>query len=216
MRRWSRGGTRGRGARAHGTGPRRRTCVRQPEGARPGDPPARRVGTTLLVAGCGGSPVLGACLSDAVASGPAPPGRRVGRPGAFATTTPRPVGRCSGAGESTHPRTPDPPRPGVGAVSARTEAAFSALIGLDPLRGTPWVEQAASPAYVADPTGTDTDTDTEVCVARIIATPRPRPRPRPNASTEPPARRSPQWTERAHRRRARYGVIGLVASAAVA
>jgi hypothetical protein len=99
-------------------------------------------------------------------------------------------------------------------VSARTEAAFSALIGLDPLRGMPGAEPAVSPASVADPTGTDTDTDTEVCVARIIATPRPRPR--PNASTEPPARRAPQWTGRAHRRRARYGAIGLVASAAVA
>jgi hypothetical protein len=97
-------------------------------------------------------------------------------------------------------------------VSARTEAAFSALIGLDPLRGMPGAEPAVSPASVADPTGTGTDT--EVRIARIIATPRPTPT--PSASTEPPARRAPQWTTTAHRRRARYGAIGLVASAAVA
>jgi hypothetical protein len=90
-------------------------------------------------------------------------------------------------------------------VSARTEAAFSALMGLDPLGGVPGAE-AASRAHQADPTGTDT----EASIARIIATPR------PGALTEPPARRAPQWTATAHRRRARYGAIGLVASAAIA
>lgn len=91
-------------------------------------------------------------------------------------------------------------------MSARTEAAFSALIGLDPLEGLSGAEQAASSAHPADPVGPDA----EACIARIIATPR------PGAMTEPPARRAPQWTETAHRRRARYGAIGLVASAAIA
>jgi ferric-dicitrate binding protein FerR (iron transport regulator) len=93
-------------------------------------------------------------------------------------------------------------------VSARTEAAFSALIRLDPAGGVPGAEQAASRAHPADPMGNDT----EACIARIITTPR------SGAMTEPPARRAPQWTgtATAHRRRARYGAIGLVASAAVA
>ena len=93
-------------------------------------------------------------------------------------------------------------------MSARTDAAFSALMGLDPLRGVPGAGQAASRAHLADPTYTDTDT--EASIARITATPRPR------ALTEPPARRAPQWTGTAHRRRARYGAIGLITSAAVA
>jgi hypothetical protein len=91
-------------------------------------------------------------------------------------------------------------------VSTRTEAAFSALVGLDPLRGVTGAEQATSRAYRADPTGTDT----EACIARIMATSR------TGAPTEPPDRRVPQWTATAHRRRARYGAIGLVASAAIA
>jgi ferric-dicitrate binding protein FerR (iron transport regulator) len=91
-------------------------------------------------------------------------------------------------------------------VSAHTEAAFTALIGLDPLGGVPGAEQAASRVHPADPIGADT----EACIARIIATPR------PGALTEPPARRAPQWTKTAQRRRARYGAIGLVASAAIA
>ena len=93
-------------------------------------------------------------------------------------------------------------------MSARTDAAFSALMGLDPLRGVPGAGQAASRAHLADPTYTDTDT--EASIARITATPRPR------ALTEPPARRAPQRTKTAQRRRARYGAIGLVASAAIA
>ena len=91
-------------------------------------------------------------------------------------------------------------------MRAHTEAAFSALMGLDPLRGVPGAEHAASPARHADPTGTDT----EACIARIIATPR------TGALTEPPAQRVPPRTATAHRRRARHGGIGLVASAAIA
>ena len=95
-------------------------------------------------------------------------------------------------------------------MSARTDAAFSALMGLDPLRGVPGAGQAAS--RTADLTDTDTDTDTEACIARIVATPR-----LPGAMTEPPAaRRAPQPTRTVHRRRARYGAIGLITSAAVA
>lgn len=95
-------------------------------------------------------------------------------------------------------------------MSARTQAAFSALVELDPLGGGPGANQAAS--RTADLTDTDTDTDTEACIARIVATPR-----LPGAMTEPPAaRRAPQPTRTVHRRRARYGAIGLVASAAVA
>jgi len=88
-------------------------------------------------------------------------------------------------------------------VSTRTEAAFSALVGLDPLGSVPGAEQAASRA---DPIGNDT----EACIARIVATPR------PGATTERPARRAPLWTGATHRRRTRYGAIGLVASAAIA
>jgi len=91
-------------------------------------------------------------------------------------------------------------------VSARTEAAFAALIGLDPLGGVPGAEQVASRAHPADAIGTDT----EACIARIIATPR------PGEMTGPPARHAPLWTKTAPRRRARYGAIGLVASAAIA
>ena len=93
-------------------------------------------------------------------------------------------------------------------MSARTQAAFSALVELDPLGSGSGAMQAAS--RTAD--YTDTDTDTEACIARIVATPR-----LPGAMTEPPAaRRAPQPTRTVHRRRARYGAIGLVASAAVA
>jgi hypothetical protein len=90
-------------------------------------------------------------------------------------------------------------------VNARTEAAFSALSGLDPLGGLPGAQQAASRARPADPVGHDT----EARIARIIATPR-------SGTRESPARRTPQWTGTAHRRRARYGAIGLLASAAIA
>ena len=84
-------------------------------------------------------------------------------------------------------------------MSARTESAFSALIGLDPLGGV-------SPGNPADPI----DTDIEARIARIVATPR------HGTMTNPPARRAPQWTGAAPRRRVRYGAIGLVASAAIA
>ena len=93
-------------------------------------------------------------------------------------------------------------------MSARTQAAFSALVELDPLGGGPGANQAAS--RTADLTDTDTDTDTEACIARIVATPR------HGTMTNPPARRAPQWTGAAPRRRVRYGAIGLVASAAIA
>jgi hypothetical protein len=91
-------------------------------------------------------------------------------------------------------------------MSARTEAAFSALVGLDPLGGGPASGQARARTDPAHPIGTDT----EACIARIMATPR------PGAMTEPPARPAPSWTGAAHRRRTRYGAIGLVASAAIA
>jgi hypothetical protein len=91
-------------------------------------------------------------------------------------------------------------------VSARTEAAFSSLIRLDPVGGGPGGERAASRAHPADPMGNDT----EARIARIIATPR------SGAVTEQPARRAPHWTGTARRRRARYEAIGLVASAAIA
>jgi hypothetical protein len=91
-------------------------------------------------------------------------------------------------------------------VSARTEAAFAALVGLDPLGGGRGAEQAAWRAEPAD----HIDTDAEACIARIIATPR------PGAVAEPAARRAPPWARAAPRRRTRYGAIGLVASAAIA
>jgi hypothetical protein len=91
-------------------------------------------------------------------------------------------------------------------VSARTEAAFSALVGLDPLGGAPGPEQAALRSDRADPIGRDT----EACIARIMATPR------SGATTERPDRRAPQWTTSAQRRRTRYGAIGYAAAAAIA
>jgi hypothetical protein len=87
-------------------------------------------------------------------------------------------------------------------VTARTEATFSVLVGLDPRGRVSGPEQGTSPA---DPIGADT----EACIARIIATPR------PGAVTAPPARRAPQWATVTHRR-TRYGAVGLVASAAIA
>ena len=88
-------------------------------------------------------------------------------------------------------------------MSGRTEAAFSVLVELDPLRGVPAREQVTSRADLIDG-------DAEVCLTRIIATPR------AGAMAPPPARRAPQWTGAARRRRTRYGAIGLAASAAVA
>lgn len=88
-------------------------------------------------------------------------------------------------------------------MSARTEAAFSALAGLDPLRG---VGGAGCPDSLTEPA----DTSTEACIARIIATPR------PGAVTAGATQRAPQWARASHGRRSRYGAIGLVASAAIA
>lgn len=88
-------------------------------------------------------------------------------------------------------------------MSARTEAAFSALAGLDPLRG---VAGPGRPPSSAEPA----DARTEACIARIIATPR------PGTMTAEPTQRAPQWTRTSHGRRSRYGAIGLVASAAIA
>ncbi len=88
-------------------------------------------------------------------------------------------------------------------MNGRTEAAFSVLVGLDPLRGVAAREQATSPA---DPL----DADTEARLTRIIATPR------PGAMAAAPARRAPKWKGVAQPRRTRYGAIGLVASAALA
>jgi hypothetical protein len=88
-------------------------------------------------------------------------------------------------------------------VSARTEAAFSALAGLDPLRG---VTGRGRPPSLDEPA----DARTEACIARIIATSR------PGAITAGPTPRAPQWSLASHGRRSRYGAIGLVASAAIA
>jgi hypothetical protein len=88
-------------------------------------------------------------------------------------------------------------------VSARTEAAFSALAGLDPLRG---VAGRGRPPVLAEPT----DASTEACIARIIATPR------AGTKTVGATQRVAQWTGVPHGRRSRYGAIGLVASAAIA
>jgi hypothetical protein len=87
-------------------------------------------------------------------------------------------------------------------VTARTEAAFSALAGLDPLRG---VAGQGRPSL--DEPG---DARTEACIARIVATSR------PGAMTPGPTPRAPQWSGVSHGRRSRYGAIGLVASAAIA
>jgi hypothetical protein len=87
-------------------------------------------------------------------------------------------------------------------VSPRTDAAFAALVDLDPVRGA---------------LGPSAESESEAaCLARIIATSRSGPEvtARVKAST-PPARRAPQWSTPA-RGRSRYGAIGLVASAAIA
>lgn len=97
-------------------------------------------------------------------------------------------------------------------MSARTEAAFAALVGLNPLGGGPGPEQSAWRADQADPADPvdDIHTDAEACIARIIATPR------PGAMAKPSARRAPQWARAAQQRRTRYGAVGLVSSAAIA
>ena len=89
-------------------------------------------------------------------------------------------------------------------MNGRTEAAFSVLVGLDPLRGVAAREQATSPA---DPL--DADTEARLDAHHRHATPR-------SDGRRRPARRAPKWTGAAQRRRTRYGAIGLVASAAVA
>jgi hypothetical protein len=89
-------------------------------------------------------------------------------------------------------------------VSGHTEAAFSVLVELDPLRGVPARKQVPSRADLID-------ADAEVCLTRIIATPRPG-----AMAAAAAAGRAPQWTRAARRRRTRYGAIGLAASAAVA
>ena len=89
-------------------------------------------------------------------------------------------------------------------MSARTEAAFSVLKGLDPVQGEPVPagDRRARPASPAS------EIDADACVARIIATPR---RDAPAAAWS-----APRWTGAAQQRRTRYGAIGLVASAAIA
>lgn len=87
-------------------------------------------------------------------------------------------------------------------MSKYTEAAFSALVGLDPLG---WAPRPGQPALRRDPA----DRSTDAFLARIIATPRPR-------ATAPPARRTRQWAVAPQGRRSRYGALGLAASAAIA
>jgi hypothetical protein len=89
-------------------------------------------------------------------------------------------------------------------VNARTDAAFSALVGLDPLRRVPGPDSATS---WADPASTDTGTQ----IAHIIATPRSGP-----ITALPATRRALRWKEAPHRRRVRFGALGLAASAAIA
>ena len=88
-------------------------------------------------------------------------------------------------------------------MNGRTEAAFSVLVGLDPLRGVAAREQATTPAD-------SLDADTEARLTRIIATPR------PGAMAAAAPRRAPKWNGATQQGRTRYGAIGLVASAAVA
>jgi hypothetical protein len=90
-------------------------------------------------------------------------------------------------------------------VRARTEAAFSALVGLDPLLNARW-----GPSEDAMSSAGTTDAGTEACLARIIATPRSG----AAAATFPP--RAPRWSAPPPRGRHRYGAIGLAASAAIA
>jgi len=92
-------------------------------------------------------------------------------------------------------------------VNARTEAAFSVLMGLDPVRvgPVPAGDGQAQPACSAG----EIDADTEACIARIIATSR-------RGAPAAPARPGSRWTGAAQLRRTRYGAIGLVASAAIA
>jgi hypothetical protein len=90
-------------------------------------------------------------------------------------------------------------------VSVRTEAAFSVLVGLDPLRGEPAREQVTWRSDPVDPA----DGNAEACLARIIATPR-------LSAAAAPARPGSQWAGAGPPRRAHYGAVGLVASAAIA
>src|SRR6202044_849662 len=114
--------------RRHRTGPRRRHRLCPPEAARPGDPPARRLGAALLLRRCRRSPVLGGRISHAAPPGPGPPGRGVRCPGASPRATPRPS--VTGPGTIDHSRTPEPRPHRAGAVSGHTEAAFSVLVEL--------------------------------------------------------------------------------------
>jgi hypothetical protein len=91
-------------------------------------------------------------------------------------------------------------------VSRHTEAAFSALVGLDPLAGArARPPRPGQPALRGDPA----DTSTDAYIARIIATPRP-------GATARPAGRTREWAVAPQGRRSRYGALGLAASAAVA
>ena len=92
-------------------------------------------------------------------------------------------------------------------MSSRTEAAFAALVGLDPLRSAlvPGVESESE------------SESEETCIARIIATPRSGATVTTSVTTlAPPTRWAPQRTASPRRRRSRYGAIGIVASAAMA
>jgi ferric-dicitrate binding protein FerR (iron transport regulator) len=91
-------------------------------------------------------------------------------------------------------------------VSARTSAAFSILVGLDPLRRGPHPQPAGSRADT-----TYAGPDTDACIARITATPR-----SGAMAAAAAARLAPPRTTTPPRRRLRYGAIGLVASAAAA
>jgi hypothetical protein len=91
-------------------------------------------------------------------------------------------------------------------VSKHTEAAFSALVGLDPLAGArARPSRPGPPASRRDPA----DMSTDASIARIIATPRP-------GATARHAGRTRGWAVAPQGRRSRYGALGLAASAAVA
>jgi hypothetical protein len=83
-------------------------------------------------------------------------------------------------------------------MSRSTEAAFSALKGLDPAEGATWLVRYHDPSEAA----------VEIEIERILALPRVTP-----AETSDSGH-GRAWTELRHR--PRYGRLGLIASAAIA
>jgi hypothetical protein len=88
-------------------------------------------------------------------------------------------------------------------VNRHADAAFSALIGLDPIAGVQRTERL-------DPLNAADNAHEDLCVARIVAVPR------PNRSKIRHAPREGQGSGGSHRGRSPCGVLGLAISAAVA